>query len=146
MNSSLFDKFKKTLKSKTGAKLVDFTEITETIESKIKKNIPQVIRELKPEKSLLPKDYKLTEITQAAYDALESSVPIVFLTGRAGTGKTTFIQYVRSNLGKNIVIVAPTGIAAINVAGQTIHSFFKFPPRAFNSNEIKSGSSAKTVG
>jgi len=138
MNSSLFDKFKKTLKSVAGAKLVDFTEISETIESKIKNKIPQVIRELKPKESLLPKDYKLTEITQAAYDALESSVPIVFLTGRAGTGKTTFIHYVRSNLGKNIVIVAPTGIAAINVAGQTIHSFFKFPPRTFNSNEIKS--------
>jgi ATP-dependent exoDNAse (exonuclease V) alpha subunit len=50
----------------------------------------------------------------------------VFLTGRAGTGKTTLLNYFRETTKKNIVILAPTGVAAVNVKGQTIHSFFKF--------------------
>jgi tetratricopeptide (TPR) repeat protein len=51
----------------------------------------------------------------------------VFLTGKAGTGKSTFLRYIKNNLKKKIVILAPTGIAAVNVGGQTIHSFFKLP-------------------
>lgn len=51
----------------------------------------------------------------------------VFLTGRAGTGKTTFLQYIRRNLGKEMVVVAPTAVAAINAGGVTIHSFFQMP-------------------
>jgi len=50
----------------------------------------------------------------------------VFLTGRAGTGKSTLLQHFRRTTKKNIVILAPTGVAAVNVRGQTIHSFFKF--------------------
>ena len=134
MNAPLFNK---TLKSRAGIKLVNFSEISKNIDNDVKKKPPQVIQELEPERSPLPKNYKLTETTQSAYDALESNAPVVFLTGRAGTGKTTFVHYVRKNIHKNIVVVAPTGIAAINVGGQTIHSFFKFPPRAFNSNEIE---------
>jgi ATP-dependent exoDNAse (exonuclease V) alpha subunit len=52
----------------------------------------------------------------------------VFITGRAGTGKSTLLQYFRENTRKNVVVLAPTGIAAINAGGQTIHSFFNFRP------------------
>ena len=51
----------------------------------------------------------------------------VFLTGKAGTGKTTFLKFIKENCGKNTVIVAPTGVAAINAGGTTIHSFFQLP-------------------
>ena len=51
----------------------------------------------------------------------------VFLTGKAGTGKSTFLRYVRHNTKKKCVVLAPTGIAAINAEGSTLHSFFKLP-------------------
>ncbi|RYZ50862.1 MAG: helicase, partial [Sphingobacteriales bacterium] len=47
----------------------------------------------------------------------------IFLTGRAGTGKTTFLKYIREKTTKKTVILAPTGVAAINAGGVTIHSF-----------------------
>lgn len=51
----------------------------------------------------------------------------LFITGKAGTGKTTFLKYIRDNCSKNLVVVAPTGVAAINAGGVTIHSFFQLP-------------------
>lgn len=51
----------------------------------------------------------------------------LFLTGRAGTGKTTFLQYIRDNTFKKLAVVAPTGVAAINAGGTTMHSFFQLP-------------------
>jgi tRNA uridine 5-carbamoylmethylation protein Kti12 len=51
----------------------------------------------------------------------------IFLTGKAGTGKTTFLRYIRENCPKQLAIVAPTGVAAINAGGVTIHSFFQLP-------------------
>ncbi len=51
----------------------------------------------------------------------------IFLTGRAGTGKTTFLRNLRAKTYKRMVVVAPTGVAAINAGGQTIHSFFQLP-------------------
>ena len=55
----------------------------------------------------------------------------VFLTGKAGTGKSTLLKNITSQLNRNFIIVAPTGIAAINVSGQTIHSFFRIAPRPY---------------
>jgi len=52
----------------------------------------------------------------------------VFITGKAGTGKSTLLKVIRDNLEKNHVVLAPTGVAAVNIQGQTIHSFFKFRP------------------
>lgn len=52
---------------------------------------------------------------------------IIFLTGKAGTGKTTLLKYIKKNTYKQIAVVAPTGVAAINAGGSTIHSFFQFP-------------------
>ena len=51
----------------------------------------------------------------------------VFLTGKAGTGKTTFLKYISQSTMKRFVILAPTGVAAINAGGSTIHSFFQLP-------------------
>lgn len=64
---------------------------------------------------------------QNAWKLLQYTHRSVFLTGKAGTGKSTFLKYVCANTRKNHVVLAPTGIAAVNVGGQTLHSFFKLP-------------------
>ena len=51
----------------------------------------------------------------------------VFLTGKAGTGKTTFLKHIVETCGKRLAVVAPTGVAAVNAGGVTIHSFFQLP-------------------
>ena len=51
----------------------------------------------------------------------------LFLTGKAGTGKTTFLKFIRDNSSKKMAITAPTGVAAINAGGTTLHSFFQLP-------------------
>ena len=64
-----------------------------------------------------------------ALSQLQLNFPYTVVLGRAGTGKSELLKlYVENNTDKNIAVVAPTGIAAVNVAGVTIHSFFKFPP------------------
>lgn len=63
-----------------------------------------------------------------AYDLLENSRRNIFITGKAGTGKSTLLQYFRAHTSKRVVVLAPTGVAAVNVQGQTIHSFFRFKP------------------
>jgi ATP-dependent exoDNAse (exonuclease V) alpha subunit len=52
----------------------------------------------------------------------------VFITGKAGTGKSTLLRYFRAHTDKKLVVLAPTGVAALNVEGETIHSFFRFKP------------------
>lgn len=61
----------------------------------------------------------------------------LFVTGRAGTGKSTLLRAIKDAVADAAVIVAPTGLAAINVGGQTIHSFFGFPPRLLQADDIK---------
>mgnify|MGYP001594802016 CR=1 FL=1 len=63
-----------------------------------------------------------------ALELMEQSCRSVFITGRAGTGKSTLLRYFREKTGKDVVVLAPTGVAAVNVQGQTIHSFFGFKP------------------
>jgi ATP-dependent DNA helicase PIF1 len=63
-----------------------------------------------------------------ALELLGNTNKNVFITGKAGTGKSTLLQYFREHTDKNIAVLAPTGVAALNVKGQTIHSFFLFPP------------------
>lgn len=63
-----------------------------------------------------------------AYDLLANGRGHVFITGRAGTGKSTLLQYFREHTTKQVAVLAPTGVAAVNVQGQTIHSFFHFRP------------------
>ncbi|PIR76193.1 MAG: AAA family ATPase [Candidatus Magasanikbacteria bacterium CG10_big_fil_rev_8_21_14_0_10_42_10] len=63
-----------------------------------------------------------------AYELMENSHKHLFITGRAGTGKSTLLTYFREHTKKEIVVLAPTGVAAVNIKGQTIHSFFGFKP------------------
>ena len=62
-----------------------------------------------------------------AADFVNNTSRHIFLTGKAGTGKTTFLKYIRENARKKCVVVAPTGVAAINAGGVTMHSFFQLP-------------------
>lgn len=62
-----------------------------------------------------------------AYDYVNFTDSHVFLTGKAGTGKTTFLHDLKKNTAKRLIITAPTGVAAINAGGVTIHSFFQLP-------------------
>lgn len=64
---------------------------------------------------------------QNAWNLIRNTHRSVFLTGKAGTGKSTFLKYICANTSKEHVVLAPTGIAAVNVGGQTLHSFFKIP-------------------
>ncbi len=64
---------------------------------------------------------------QLAADFINYTNRSVFLTGKAGTGKTTFLRYIREHSIKQMAVVAPTGVAAINAGGVTIHSFFQLP-------------------
>lgn len=73
----------------------------------------------------------------AILDQLEYTTDHLFITGKAGTGKSTLLQVFRNTTKKRVVVLAPTGIAALNVRGQTIHSFFGFPPRLINKSEIE---------
>ena len=68
---------------------------------------------------------------------VEASAPIVFVTGNAGTGKSTLIRYLRSVLNLRLAVVAPTGVAALNADGVTIHSLFHLPPRIHEDEDIK---------
>ena len=82
------------------------------------------------------------EMFQLAVQMVNQSHRNIFLTGKAGTGKTTFLKYIRENCPKQIAVVAPTGVAAINAGGVTIHSFFQLPLSPFIP-EVKSFSDKK---
>ena len=64
---------------------------------------------------------------QLAFDFVQYTGQNVFLTGKAGTGKTTFLHNLKTRSPKRMIVVAPTGVAAINAGGVTIHSFFQLP-------------------
>jgi ATP-dependent exoDNAse (exonuclease V) alpha subunit len=76
-----------------------------------------------------PQDFEVTEQFREILDLLSlEKPPVLFVTGSAGTGKSTLIEVLRHELDRNIVVLAPTGVAALNVRGQTIHSFFQLAP------------------
>ena len=76
----------------------------------------------------LPSHLDLNPEFNHALEQLEITDKNIFVTGKAGTGKSTLLEYFRQNTGKRLVVLAPTGVAAINVKGETIHSFFGFKP------------------
>lgn len=86
-------------------------------------------------KELLPK--VLNNEFQEVLDQIEHTKEHYFITGRAGTGKSTLLSLFCKTTKKRAVVLAPTGIAALNVGGQTIHSFFRFPPKMINAKDIK---------
>lgn len=78
---------------------------------------------------------QLNDDFKYALDALEKTDQSLFITGKAGTGKSTLLQLFRNTTKKKVAVLAPTGVAALNVQGQTIHSFFGFPPRVITPSE-----------
>ena len=76
---------------------------------------------------------------EQAWEFVEHTGTSIFLTGKAGTGKTTFLKSVVEKSQKRLVVVAPTGVAAINARGVTIHSFFQLPFSPYIPNTIVKG-------
>jgi len=85
----------------------------------------------------MPDTLDLNERFKLAIDTMEETNLSVFVTGHAGTGKTTALKHFKANTKKKIVVLAPTGIAAINAGGQTIHSFFRLPPKIIQKDDIR---------
>ncbi|WP_341953245.1 AAA family ATPase [Salinibacterium sp. TMP30] len=73
----------------------------------------------------------------AVFAAIETTSDNLFVTGRAGTGKSTLLNHLSHNTSKQIVICAPTGVAALNVGGQTIHSLFRLPIGVIADHELE---------
>lgn len=100
----------------------------------------QIIEVLKTNLHIIKKEYeelerrlftyrlKLTEEQQKVFDIMNYSNDNLFITGKAGTGKSVLLQYFVDHTTKKVAVVAPTGVSAINVGGVTIHSFFRLPP------------------
>ncbi len=82
-----------------------------------------------------PLSTALSAEQEALFRLIEDTREHVFVTGRAGTGKSTLLQHLAWNTSKSIAVCAPTGVAALNVEGQTIHSLFRLPIGLIGSND-----------
>lgn len=92
---------------------------------------PNTQNNIKPrlnEKKLDISNIILSSEQEALFNKIESSNAHIFITGKAGTGKSLLLQYFKQNSSKRFVVAAPTGVAALNVGAQTIHSLFRIPP------------------
>jgi len=91
-------------------------------------------------------DYSEVGQLRLAHDFIQYTGANLFLTGKAGTGKTTFLKRLRELSPKRMVVTAPTGVAAINAGGVTIHSFFQLPfgPQILSQQSLESGN-ARTI-
>ncbi len=72
-----------------------------------------------------------------ALDLVQNTNKMIYLTGKAGSGKTTFLKYIKQTTQKKTVVLAPTGVAALNAGGQTIHSFFKIAPSVYVPDDFR---------
>ncbi len=90
-----------------------------------------------PSPRVWPSGVTPTAEYETAISFLSEAGGHLFVTGRAGTGKSTLLRCMREMITDNMVVLAPTGLAAVNVGGQTIHSFFGFPPRLVKSEDIR---------
>ncbi|MFA7283790.1 MAG: AAA family ATPase [Candidatus Omnitrophota bacterium] len=88
-------------------------------------------------KDQLPDNLEINDEFKSAFGLMEHTKECLFITGKAGTGKSTLLKYFKANTGKNIVVLAPTGVAAVNVGGQTIHSFFRLPPKIIHKDAVR---------
>ncbi len=81
----------------------------------------------------------------AVFAAIETTQEHIFVTGRAGTGKSTLLNHLSYETSKKVVITAPTGVAALNVGGQTIHSLFRLPIGVIADHEIEQGGDVRKL-
>lgn len=84
----------------------------------------------------IDEEIEVTDEYRQVKEAIDIYTKPIFVTGQAGTGKSTLIKWLNKKYGE-IPVVAPTGVAAQNIGGQTIHSFFMFPPHILNPKDIK---------
>lgn len=120
-----------TVKKLLGIKPVDIGELNRRATRESSREGPRPVPKNPLEGVHISDEYRIVE------SLLNSGCPVVFVTGNAGTGKSILIQYLRSVLKKKLVVLAPTGVAALNVGGVTIHSFFQFPPKILEDEDIK---------
>jgi ATP-dependent DNA helicase PIF1 len=92
-----------------------------------------------------PNKLEVTDEWQTALDAMLNSQSNLFITGKAGTGKSTLLREFRKLTTKKITVLAPTGIAALHIHGETIHSFFRFKPNITIEEAIKLGKKEKRL-
>lgn len=123
--------FVETVKRLLGIRPVDVSELNRRATCEVETPRPKAIVEAPLDGIIITDEYR------AVRALLEAGCPVVFVTGNAGTGKSTLIRYLRSVLDRKLVVVAPTGVAALNAGGVTIHSFFHFPPKIHEEEDIK---------
>ena len=106
-----------------------WVDLCSSEENAMERHTPQRQDRQRSSQRRMPKPtMRLHAEAAAVLRLLEHTRTSVFLTGRAGTGKSTLLQYFRATTAKRLVVLAPTGVAAVQVQGQTIHSFFGFGP------------------
>lgn len=88
---------------------------------------------------------ELSQEQQRVYDRVENTREHMFITGRAGTGKSTLLNHLSWNTSKIIVVCAPTGVSALGVGGQTIHSLFRLPTGVIADHELKQPAELKKM-
>ncbi len=86
---------------------------------------------------ILPENFDFSEDFKYAFDLMHSDARCIFITGRAGCGKSTLLTYFVQKTLKKVALLASTGLAALRIRGQTIHSFFGFPPRLITNDDIR---------
>lgn len=92
------------------------------------KKFKETVRAIETVSKPMPNiDYELDETQSELFDLIENTQTNIFIQGQAGTGKSTFINYLRKHSDKRIRVVCPTAVAAINIEGVTIHSLFNLP-------------------
>jgi ATP-dependent exoDNAse (exonuclease V) alpha subunit len=110
-------------------------EVSSRVPSKLPLQVPPQVQ--KKENPKVETPFVLTEEFSEILDLLINTNDSIFITGKAGTGKSTLLKHFIKKTNKKLVVLAPTGIAALNVGGQTIHSFFRFQPNFITSKSIK---------
>lgn len=92
----------------------------------------------------MPAQIDVNSQFKKALDLLENTRSPIFITGKAGTGKSTLLKLFRDQTSKKLAVLAPTGVAAVNVGGETIHSFFRFAPNITLQEAREDASKAKS--
>lgn len=87
----------------------------------------------------------LSEEQQKIFNRFENTSSHLFITGKAGTGKSVLLQFIRQHSKKKFIVLAPTGVAALNVGGQTIHSFFLLPPTFIETKNLHLNSKTSKI-
>lgn len=111
----------------------NITKAADAILGKIKE-LEKLKVEAVPE---VKEDLIINDEWQRVLDLLENGSGHVFVTGDAGTGKSTLLHYFVSRCRKNVAVIAPTGVAAIRAGGQTLHSFFRFGAHAYEDDDVQ---------